>query len=142
MKLQKTSRQELIKISIGVLSGSAIMLGVFAVLKRFDMSVLCGALLGAAIAIFNFYYLAVSVQRAAAVDEKSAKLIMKSSYSMRMLIDAAGVLIGVVVPQFHWVAVFIPLILPRVTIAVMQVLGMYKPDKAEKSKQTDGGEGE
>ncbi len=137
MKLQPASVRELKHISLGVAAGSAVMLAVFAIAGKFHWTVLTGALLGDAAAIFNFYYLCRSVQRAAASDEMTAHLIMRSSYSKRMLVSAAAMAIGFLSPWFHWLAALIPLFLPRVTILFMQLSGAYKPDKpAEQNKSS------
>ena len=95
-----------------------------------------GALLGAAAAIGNFYYLCRSVQRAAAADEMTARLVMRSSYSRRMLITVATMAVGFVAPWFHWLATLIPFLLPRLTILVMQLTGRYKPDEPKTQSET------
>lgn len=139
MKLQPASKRELKRISAGVLIGSAVMEAVFALIGKWDWPVLWGALLGCAVAIGNFYYLARSVQKAAAAQETKAMLVMRSSYAMRMLIAAVAIILGVAVPIFHWVAVVIPLLLPRLTILIMQITGVYKPEKpAKETKETEG----
>lgn len=105
------------------------MLAAFALLGRFTWQVLSGALLGGAAAVFNFYYLCRSVQRAAASDETTARLVMRSSYSRRMLLTVAVLAAGFIAPCFHWLATLIPLLLPRLTILVLQITGAYRPDK-------------
>ena len=139
LKLQPASRRELRRISAGVLIGGAAMEAVFAAVGRWDWPVLWGGLLGCAVAIGNFYYLAVSIQKAAAAQETRAMLVMRSSYAMRMLIAAAAIILGVALPVFHWLAVLIPLLLPRLTILIMQITGVYKPDKpAKEPEETEG----
>lgn len=105
------------------------MLGSMAAFHRFSMAAVWGALLGAAAAIGNFAYLAVSVQKAAAAEADRARLIMRSSYTMRMLINIAAVVLGLVLDVFDWLAVLIPILLPRATILVLQITGAYRPDK-------------
>ena len=155
MKLQPASRRELKRISLGVGIGSAAMAVVAAVLWRSGLklpasslhgdktavspsfwTIPAGALLGAAAAIGNFYYLCRSVQRAAAADEMTARLVMRSSYSRRMLITVATMAVGFVAPWFHWLATLIPFLLPRLTILVMQLTGRYKPDEPKTQSET------
>lgn len=153
MKLQPASRRELKRISLGVGIGSAVMVAAFAVLWRLGFklpasslfgdktdaafwTVPAGAALGAAAAIGNFYYLCRSVQRAAAADEMTARLVMRASYSRRMLITVAVMAAGFIVPWFHWLATLIPFLLPRVTILAMQLTGRYKPDQPETQSET------
>ncbi len=109
------------------------MVGTFAAVGRFDWTVLTGALLGGAAAIGNFYYLCRSVQRAAASDEMTARLVMRASYSRRMFLMAAVLAVGFLAPWSHWLATMIPLLLPRLTILVMQLTGLYKPDVRDQS---------
>lgn len=65
IKLQPAVKQETRRIAYGTLILTAIMIVVFIVIGRFDLTVLWGALLGAAAATGNFFLLAVSVQQAA-----------------------------------------------------------------------------
>ena len=65
IKLQPAVKQETRRIAYGTLILTAIMIVVFIVIGRFDLTVLWGALLGTAAATGNFFLLAVSVQQAA-----------------------------------------------------------------------------
>ena len=67
MKLQASVRKELRRISAGVLIGSGLMVAAFAAAGRFSPDVLWGALLGDAVAIGNFLYLCLSLQKAVAL---------------------------------------------------------------------------
>lgn len=129
MHLQPATRREIKRISTGVLLGSALMVAVFAVLGRFSWPVLWGALLGDAVAIGNFVFLGISVQKAAAAEALRARQIMQFTYSLRMLIVVAALALSMAVKVFYWLAVLIPLLLPRITILVLQITGAYKPDK-------------
>ena len=129
MKLQPATRREVKRISAGVLIGSALMVAIFAAVGKFSWSVVWGALLGDLIAIGNFVYLGLSVQKAAADDNQiHAKLVMRASYFLRMLIAVIAIIVGLAVQMFHWLAVIIPLLLPRLTILVLQITGAYKPE--------------
>lgn len=129
MHLQPATRREIKRISTGVLLGSALMVAVFAVLGRFSWPVLWGALLGDAVAIGNFVFLGISVQKAAAAEELRGRQIMQFTYSLRMLIVVAALALSMAVEVFYWLTVLIPLLLPRITILVLQITGAYKPDK-------------
>ncbi len=129
MYLQPATRREIKRISTGVLLGSALMVAVFAVLGRFSWPVLWGALLGDAVAIGNFVFLGISVQKAAAAESLRARQIMQFTYSLRMLIVVAALALSMAVKVFYWLTVLIPLLLPRITILVLQITGAYKPDK-------------
>ena len=64
MKVQKAVLKETGHIAIGVLIADVIMCIVFALLKKFDYTVVLGALLGTGIAVANFFFLGVTLQKA------------------------------------------------------------------------------
>ena len=132
MKLAPSVKKETGHIALGVLAGSAVMLVVFALLRRFDYTVVLGALLGSAAAIGNFFFMAVNLQKAMEDPDRAKKLVHKS-YTQRMLGMVAVMVLGFVAPCFHVVAVVVPFLLPSVTIKVMQLLGMF-------SSREEGGE--
>ena len=122
MKIQPAVRRETIYVAIGTLAGSAVMLLVFFFLQRLDSTVVLGALLGSAGAILNFFLMGLSVQHVtdSQMDPQLAARYMKSRYSLRMLLMAAVIVLGVIAPCFHLVAVIIPFFLPQITAFVRQ----------------------
>lgn len=128
MKLSPSVKKETSHITLGVLAGDAIMIAVFAVLKRLDYTVLLGALLGSAAAIGNFLLMCLAVQKAMD-DPDRAKAIVQGSYGKRMLGMVAVMVVGLVVPWFNGIAVLVPFLLPGLTIKVMQLLGVYRQEK-------------
>ena len=125
--LQPASKLELKRIAIGELIGAAVIVIGFILFKKFDLTVIFGVLLGSIIAVLNFFFLCISVQKAAAKEDPAeAKLIMQSSYTRRMLITTLTVIVGMVVNIFHWLAVVIPLLIPRITILVIQLIGTHQ----------------
>ena len=138
MKIQEATKRETLHIAAGTLAFSAVMNGVFALLGRWDLTVLWGTLLGGGFAVLNFFLLGLTVQKMAGdPNEKKGKLVLQLSYSLRMLANPgemigwmlAVVVLGVKLACFSWVATVIPLLFPRLTILAMQILGMYKPPK-------------
>lgn len=138
LNLQPATRREIKRISTGVLLGSLLMVAVFLAIGRFQWPVVWGALLGDAVAIGNFVFLGVSVQKAAAAEGVRGRQIMQFTYSLRMLIVVAALALSMAVKVFYWPAVLIPLLLPRITILVMQITGAYKPDKSQGSNEVKG----
>ncbi len=128
MKLGAAVKKETGHIAVGVLIGDAIMLAAFTVLQRMDLTVLLGALLGSAGAIGNFVLMCLDAQKAME-DPERVKLRMQLSYSRRMLGMLAIMAVGFAVSWFHPVAVVLPFLMPSATIKLMQLLGMYKPQK-------------
>ena len=75
MKVQKAVLKETGHIAIGVLLADVLMCAVFAIVHKFDYTVVLGALLGTAIAVANFFLLGVTLQKA--VGMKNPELIQK-----------------------------------------------------------------
>lgn len=69
MKVQKAVLKETGHIAIGVLLGDVLMCAVFAIVHKFDYTVVLGALLGTAIAVANFFLLGVTLQKAVGMKE-------------------------------------------------------------------------
>jgi len=65
MKIDPAVRKETGIIACGVVVMTALMVGIFALAGYFDMTVLWGAVLGAALAIGNFFLMGLGVQAAA-----------------------------------------------------------------------------
>ena len=128
MKIQKAVLKETGHIAIGVLIADAVMCGVFAILGKFDCTVVLGALLGTAIAVANFFLLGVTLQKAVGMKEYASKYV-RQSYSLRMFFCFAGVAVSVFAPCFHPIAAIVPLLMPQLVIYAMRALGLYKPDK-------------
>ena len=66
-KPQQGIVKETKRIAIGTVIMLIVMLVVYAVLDRFTIGVLLGGLLGSAYAIFNFFMLGMTLQKAAAI---------------------------------------------------------------------------
>ena len=132
MKPQEAVVKETGHIAIGTLILTAVMLIVFAVIGRFNLNVLLGGLYGSVLAVANFFFLGLTVQRIAEsaqtgseeVDPdavKLAKLKMRQSYMLRMLLGAGLLIVALAVLKLNWIACVCPLIFPRITISAMDV---------------------
>ena len=139
MKLQKAVVDETRRIAIGSAIGTLIMLAVFAAIGRFDSTVVLGALLGYVTAVLNFFLLSVTVQQAAGDiqgDEEErvsrGKRLMRTSYSMRRLLQGVVIVVALLVPCFNWVAAVIALVLPHLSIVARQLLS-----RSKSSERTD-----
>lgn len=122
------SRKEVLKqtgiIAIGQAVGTAVMIGVYALLRKMNMSVVWGALVGNVLAIGNFFVMAViatlAADRAEKQDVAGGQKLMKASYPLRLVV-LAGVLAlcawkGKAV--FDLVALVIPLAFTHLTAMV------------------------
>ena len=128
MKIGKAVLKETKRVAVGVLIGDLIMLAVFFLLKKLDITVVLGALLGSAAAVGNFFTMGLGLQKALD-DPDRTKFLVQRSYTLRMLGMIAVMIVGFVLPCFHVVAVLVPFLLPGVSIHVMRLLGIYQPEK-------------
>lgn len=111
-------------IAIGQAVGVGVMLGVFALLNRFDYTVVLGGLMGALVATLNFFFMAVSLtlaaDRAAEQDVKGGKGMVKSSYAIRTIVMFAALFACAKSGHFQVIALVVPLLLVQPTLMVAE----------------------
>ena len=77
-------------IAVGEVICAAVMMGIFALLGKFDISVLLGGVFGGVLAILNFFFMAVGASLAADKAEKQnvkgGQGIIKSSMLIRYVV--------------------------------------------------------
>ncbi len=116
MDSRKVVFKETAIIAVGELICSAIMVGVFAALDMFQMHILWSAFAGSLIMIANYFFMAVTVSLAADRAEKGqveeAQKLIKLSSTVRLLVMAAALLIGVRLGG-NVVALALPLVFAR-----------------------------
>ncbi len=127
-----TSRKEVLKqtgiIAIGQAVGTAIMIGVYLLLQKFDITVIWGALVGNILAIGNFFAMAViatlAADRAKNQDVEGGQKLMKASYPVRLVV-LAGVLLlcGLKREWFDLLALALPLAFVHLTA---MLLGFFR----------------
>ena len=142
MKVSLVVWKETRRIAIGVLILTALMVAIFAVCGRFDSTVLWGALLGGTYAVVNFFLMAYTIQRGTETTHTKAKTKVQISYSIRMLLMLAVGVAGVALPCFHWLAVLLPFVFPRLSIYLMQLLKIVdlKSDPSQQAEEEKGDE--
>ena len=116
MKLNNAIRRELVFVAAGLAVGDALICAVFALLHKFDYTVPLGAVWGSAFAFLNVYLLALRVQKVADsedADKKIAQNRLRSSYFGRMMLMVFAIIVGVIVPWFHYISALIPFLIPQ-----------------------------
>ena len=77
-------------VALGQACCVAAMLGIFALLGKFDTSVWLGGIAGGVLAVANFFFMAISAtvasEKAVAQDVKGGQLTMRLSYMARMAV--------------------------------------------------------
>ena len=136
MKLSPGVKQETLHIAEGTAVGVVLMLAVFALLHKLSLWVVFSGVLGGILAVLNFFLLGLTVQKVAqGEDEGRGRKWMQFSYNVRMLLLVVWLIVAISVPALNWVAALIPLLMPRVTIALMQLTGHYKAQQREDTPQ-------
>ncbi len=90
MNSRKIIFKETAIAAAGVIICTAIMLLIFYLIKKFDSAVVWGAVIGTALAIVNFFLLAISsclaADKAEAQNVSSGMLLMRGSYFARTIV--------------------------------------------------------
>lgn len=122
MKLQPVFRKEIRRIAAGTGVCTLVLTLLIFLLSRFgigifDRTVLIGATGGFAVAVANFAVLCLTIQRAAASQSSEGmQALLRGSYHVRLLLQAAWVLAAFLIPQIHVLAAAIPLLFPAIVI--------------------------
>ena len=126
-KPQQGIVKETKRIAVGTVIMLVVMLAVYAVLGKFTVGVLLGGLLGSAYAIFNFFMLGMTLQKAASMtDQQMAHMKVRSSYSTRMIGMLILAVVAFALPFVEGIPCLIALLFPRATIFALQVTGQIK----------------
>ena len=114
--MTKRTISEVLKVAAGNFILGAVMVLVFIIIGKFNLSVLWGALLGNAFVSLSFLWLGFSVERNVQKDPKNAQTRVSATYTLRLLAAAAMVFIAIKVNIFNPVAAIIPLFYQRFVI--------------------------
>ena len=129
--MQPAVKQETKNVALYTVVGVVLMWLLFLVLHLampekvpFNYTVILGGLGGGAVAVLNFLWMGLMVQKAAAKagDQDAVKTLVRGSYSQRMLFQMLWVIIAIVAPCFHYVAGILPLLFPGTGIKIMGIL--------------------
>mgnify|MGYP007110318364 FL=1 len=100
------------------------MCSVYALIGKFTTAVLLGGLVGAVLAIGNFFALAVmatlAADRAEAQDVEGGKKLMQSSYPIRLLVLAGALVLCAMSGYFDVLALALPLVFVRPVLTVAE----------------------
>ena len=149
MKVQPAVMAETKKIAVGTGVLTLLMIAGILILRKFDYTVVLGALLGMSAAVGNFFLMALTVQKVTegmpklpmlekneqdanepedeepeptlSDEAKQAGKKMQLSYTLRMLALAAVAALAITAPIFHSWAALIPMLFPRIVISIMNL---------------------
>ena len=124
MDIRKFVLKETGIIALGEAIGVAAMVGIFALLGKFDSSVLLGGIVGGLVAVLNFFIMAIganiAADKATQQNVKGGQATVKASYLLRM--------VGMFVVLFAFaksglcnvIAMVVPLIFVRFTLTIAE----------------------
>ena len=121
-------RKELLQqtgiVALGEALGVAAMIGIFALLGKFDMRVLWGGLVGGLVAIGNFFVMAIGVHIAADKaknqDVKGGQAAIKGSYGLRMILMVVVLFAFAKSGICNVIALVVPLVFVRFTLTLWE----------------------
>lgn len=111
-------------VAVGQIVCTGLMFGVFALLHRFDQTVLWGGIIGALLATANFFFMALGAMIAADKAEKEnvngGKMTIRSSYLLRQILLVVLLFACAYSGYFNVVALVLPLIFVRPTLTISE----------------------
>lgn len=121
-------------VALGEAIGVAAMVGIFALLGKFDTRVLLGGIVGGLVASGNFLAMAIGVNIAADKAEnqnvKGGEATVKSSYLLRMIVMFLILFAFAKSGLCNAIALVVPLIFVRVTLTVWEFFKRKPGDRA------------
>lgn len=135
--MTKSVKTDVLRVTLGNFILGAVMLIIFAVADYFYKEgtffpgAIWGALLGCGYVSLSFLWLAFSVSKNVEKDPENAKKRVSATYTYRLLVMAAVIILAVKVPVFNWVATIIPLFYQRIVITVVGKMRVKEDNKKE-----------
>jgi len=124
MDSRKIVLKETAIIGIGQIICVGVMLGIYALLGRFQTAVLLGGLMGGFVSVANFFFMAVvtslAADKAANQDPEGGKKLVQGSYPMRLLLLAVILFACAQSGLFDILALVLPLAFVRPIITVAE----------------------
>ena len=133
MKNKNPIVMQLLHVIIGQVICAGLMLGVFALINKFDLSVLFGGIVGTVLAIGNFFFMVVGLLNLTdGSDVTKVKLFTQVSFMIRTAAVFGLAVVAIKFGKCNAIATLLPLLFPRVVLGVEQfILKMRKEDKSD-----------
>ena len=128
MNQKNTAFRETGPVLIGQLICTALMIGIFTVLGKYQLSVLLGGIAGAAIATANFFLMSFFANRAAdlaeAQDVAGGQKMIQLSYMGRMFGMFLVLIVLAKSGYFHALTLVLPLAFTRPILTIAEIFKM------------------
>ena len=137
----KAVRSFMATVVVGTLICELVTVLVFAVIGRFELGVIWGALWGTAVMVIYYLMFALAITKAASGDPESAKKRSIGAYSRRMLVllvlMGLGLFLSTRYGILNWIPMLLAVFFPRIAIGLRQRISDVKKMFTE-----EGGKGE
>lgn len=124
MDSRKIVFKETTIVAVGELICTGVMIGVFALVGHFDITVVLGGAAGALLSVLNFFFMAVvaslAADKAEQQDVEGGQKLIKTSYPIRILVLAVILIACAKSGLFHVLALVLPLIFVRPTLTIAE----------------------
>ncbi len=111
--------KEALKVTVVIFLLGAIEFILLTAFMSFRIDVFLGTLYGCVFSSANFFYLAYSVKKSVSKSENGAKAYMSGTYTIRMLLTAAMIIIAAKVSCIYIWAAIIPLVFTRIAAMIV-----------------------
>lgn len=124
MDSRKIVFRETAIVACGEVICTGVMVTIFALVGRFDITVLWGAVVGAVLSVLNFFFMAVvatlAADKAEQQDVEGGQKLIRASYPIRILVLAVILIACAKSGRFHVLALVLPLIFVRPTLTIAE----------------------
>lgn len=121
---RKAVMKEIALVAAGEAVCVALMIGVYALIGKFNIRVVYGGLVGWLVAVGNFFFLSVAAtlatDKAKAGDTAAGQKLMRGSYPIRLLVMAGVLILCAKSGVCDVIALVVPLVFVRPVLAVME----------------------
>lgn len=114
LDLDETVVKEIKYMSIAFICFSVLVQIIFLSVGKYNYTVLLGSIYGWILAILNFLFLGITIQKALSQNPEDAKKNIRYSYRLRILSLVVFAALGVVLPIFNAVVVLLSLVFPKI----------------------------
>ena len=134
MTTKNTAFRETAPVALGQLLCTAVMIGIFVLAGKYQLSVLLGGLVGALIATANFFIMSfvanLAADKAEAQDVAGGQKMIQLSYMGRMLGMFLVLILCAKSGYFHVLALVLPLAFTRPILTIAEIFKKKGENKA------------
>lgn len=133
--MTKKTWTDVLRVTTGNFILGTVMVLIFALAGYFSLPVVLGALLGCSFVSLNFLFLAYTVAKNVEKDPENAQKKVSATYTLRLILVGAMVIVAIKFDIFNWLAAIIPLFYQRFVIMFVGRMRANADSKVEVEKQ-------